>query len=278
MCLLVRPCVFGQDSHQSHANNVNQFDKRGRKHGYWEVYINEEFRTVKKGEHRYIYYTFYENGSTIVGYIGDKLRDRRIQITYDLKYPGDTLLNGRVRIVSKDGSNAADCSFEFGLLKEETFTSIHDDYAYITRKNLVRNPGLDRYPIYEYWQDQNGKGGWLFHLVFDFNKNENDSARFSFFANEPCNAQVKVESNHVFIRPIGFICKEDSTLITISNSMEACFIVKEKSMTLGFLSMKKKFPFKYGISNEQILQIKNPGVPINIQFDLINNIVYVTEE
>ncbi len=94
-------------SSQNNADTLNKYNDKGKKHGYWKVYLTETIVKTKDSTKAFYYaYNYYENGSLVILTTNLGTRKKPVKIEYDgvkstAGHP--VLLNGRLKLYDKHG-------------------------------------------------------------------------------------------------------------------------------------------------------------------------------
>ncbi len=123
--LVYQLCVYSQ------IDTLNNFNEKGKKHGYWKCYLNKDFKVVDSINGFYVGFDYYDNGQNLTG-IGkisrwkiDKVQDSII--TNNKSYRGLKILHGTIFYFDKNGSLVAEERFFKGLpLKYITYNTNKD--------------------------------------------------------------------------------------------------------------------------------------------------------
>ncbi len=86
------------------GHSINQYDAHGKKHGYWEAYVNEHLKLVKKKEHAaFIVMVYYDHGKNLwkINYFDHSKKYRLTEPLPRFEYGKPKFLNGHFSFTTK---------------------------------------------------------------------------------------------------------------------------------------------------------------------------------
>jgi uncharacterized protein (TIGR02145 family) len=159
------------------GHSINQYDADGKKHGYWEAYINEHMKLVKKKEQAaFIVMVYYHHNENLFeGYFYDHYKKNKVINSLPKYEFGDPkLLNGKFSFESK--STSQNLKYEFcngyielietgflGYMNKKDWNYEQDkhylNFTYNFKKEINGIQGS--YQVIEYKDDQIKMASWV---------------------------------------------------------------------------------------------------------------------
>ena len=117
LILFIGSFGFSQSINNNTLDTLNNYNEKGKRHGYWVEYLNKELRLVKKEEASFYRYVYYDNGTYLSAPSGFSSKKMICKIDGD-KPKKDTLvlLNGIYFLYTKKDKIESKAYYKKGLL------------------------------------------------------------------------------------------------------------------------------------------------------------------